>query len=383
MKRLRVAGIMSGTSADGIDVAIAAVEPRGFATKAELLAHGAVPYPRRVRDAVLAASNAPTHTATIAKLHFLLPELYAEAVRQVAEAGGIDVSTLDLAASHGQTVFHDGAGTQYLGRRIASTLQIGDGAVLAERLRLPVVSDFRIQDVAAGGRGAPLVPFVDYLLLRHRKVGRVALNLGGIANITAIPADATPDQVIAFDTGPANMVMDQLAALATNGRLTYDRDGRIAARGRLDQGLLDRLLRDRYFSAAPPKSAGREQYGVEFMTKLIATGLPPADLMTTAAAFSAAAIAVGIDRFVRPIMRVDELVAAGGGVHNPVLMSYLAGFLPGVKIRTIEEFGIPSDAKEAIAFAILGAESFSRRPANLPSATGAARRVVLGKVSWP
>jgi anhydro-N-acetylmuramic acid kinase len=394
MKPLRVVGIMSGTSVDGIDVAILDMAPRGSRAKPSglrakqgprpnLVAHGSVAYPRRVRDAVLAVSNAHTHTAEIARLHFLLPELYAAAVLDVARKAGVDPQSLSLAGCHGQTVFHDGAGQRYLGRHVASTLQIGDGAVLAERLRIPVVSDFRIQDIAAGGRGAPLVPFVDYMLLRDRRIGRVALNLGGIGNITAIPAGAAPDSVIAFDTGPANMVMDQLAAIASGGRLTFDRGGRMAASGRLNQPLLERLLKDRYFSTPPPKSAGREQYGAEFVQQLMATGLPVADLMATAAAFSAAAVAAGIERFVRPAMLVEELVAAGGGVQNPVLMSYLAGFLPGVRIRTIEEFGIPSDAKEAVAFAILAAESFSRRPANLPAATGASRPVVLGKVSWP
>ena len=369
---MRVAGIMSGTSLDGIDVAI--VDIRGRKLKVE--AFSSTPYPRRIREAILGVSNTTCHSGTIARLHFLLAELYAEAVIKLC-----DPQTLDLVGCHGQTIFHEGRPRPMEGRKIASTLQIGDGSVLAERLGVPVVSDFRPRDIAAGGQGAPLVPFLDYLLFRHARLGRVALNIGGIANITAIPAAATPEQVFAFDTGPGNMVMDALAYHATDGRLNYDRDGKLAARGQVLPALLDRWLKAPFFRQPPPKSAGREQYGVEFVEPLL-RWVQVHDLIATATAFTAASIAQSIERFVRPKMEVQELIAAGGGVHNPVLMGHLAQYLPGVKLRTVDEFGVSSDAKEAVAFAVLAAETWRKRPSNVPSATGARRPVILGKISY-
>lgn len=349
-----VAGIMSGTSLDGIDVAI--VEIRG--EKFRLLKFASTPYPAKVRAALMAVSNADTHTSKISDLNFLLPELYAKAVR------AIWTKPLDLVGCHGQTIYHSSR----------STMQIGDGSILAERLGAPVVSNFRSRDMAAGGSGAPLVPFFDYRLFRHRKINRVALNIGGIANITVIPAGADASRAIAFDTGPGNMVIDQLVERFTRGRSRMDRGGRIAQQGRLDARLLDRLLRHPFYRQSPPKTAGREQYGAEF----VALFPNDRDGIHTATAFTAATIAEGIRRFAG---RVDELIAAGGGVHNPVLMSYLAAFLPQVRIRPIDDFGIPGDAKEAVAFAILAAETIHDRVSNVPSATGARHAVVLGTIA--
>lgn len=347
-----VAGVMSGTSLDGIDVAIVDVRGRKF----RVLAHSTTPYPAKVRAALLGISNCDTHTARIAEWNFRLAELYAAAVKRTWE------KPVDLVGCHGQTIYH----------ARDCTLQIGSGSVLAERLGAPVVSDFRPRDMAAGGRGAPLVPFFDFRLLRHPKIARVALNIGGIANVTMIPAGARLDDVIAFDTGPGNMVIDQLVARMTGGR--FDRGGRIARRGRLDEKLLQALLRDPYLRAKPPKTAGREQYGAEFADRF---PVHP-DGVRTAAAFTAASIAEGIRRFGS---QAREVVASGGGVHNPVLMSYLAAFLPGVRIRTIDEFGVHPDAKEAVAFALLAAETAAGRPSNVPSATGARRAVLLGEIA--
>lgn len=350
-----VAGIMSGTSLDGIDVAI--VEIRG--KKFEVLAFSSTPYPRKIRQAILAVSNCDTHTSQISDLNFQLPELYAQAVRKLW------AKPLDLVGCHGQTIYHS----------TNSTLQIGDGSVLAERLNAPVVSNFRPRDMAAGGAGAPLVPFFDYRLFVHPKLNRVALNLGGIANITVIPAKASPEQVIAFDTGPGNMVMDQLVEKITRGKRYFDRDGRIAKQGKLDEPLLQQLLKDRFYRRTPPKTAGREQYGAQFVKLFPAD----ADGVQTAAAFTAATIAEGVQRFAPG---TDELIASGGGVHHPVLMGYLAAFLPQARIRVIDEFGVSADAKEAIAFAVMAAETWNQKPSNIPSATGARRPVVLGAVSF-
>lgn len=378
---MRVAGIMSGTSLDGIDVAVVDIRGAGWNTKVSVVAFGGVPYPAEVRETLLAVSNREAHVGAISRLNALLGELYAAAVVRICKRTGIPVTSLNLIGCHGQTIFHDGAGARFLGRRIASTLQIGDGSVIAERTGIPVISDFRTRDMAAGGRGAPLVPFVDYLLFRDRRAGRVALNIGGIANLTAIPPGGAPEDVIAFDAGPGNMVVDALAQLHSGGKLKYDRNGRIAASGRLNQPLLRELMRDPFYRKAPPKTAGREEYGHGLIERLTATGVPMEDLIATATALSGATIALGVDRFVRPRMRFDELIASGGGVRNPRMMAYLAAFLPGVRIRTSNEFGIDSDAKEAIAFAILAYESWYKRPSNLPSATGARWAVVLGKLS--
>jgi anhydro-N-acetylmuramic acid kinase len=353
---------MSGTSLDGIDVAVVDISGR----RTKIIAHTTTPYPSKVREQILAVSNCDTHTANIARINFMLPELYASAVRKC----GVPLDTIELAGCHGQTVFHEDN----------STLQLGDGSILAERLGIPVVSDFRPRDMAAGGKGAPLVPFVDYRLYAHAKLGRVSLNIGGIANITAIPAAATPDDVTAFDTGPGNMVMDQLVAIHTKGARHYDESGAIAARGRLNHTLLNRLQRSSYFRRKPPKTAGREQYGKEFIEELLAAKDTLPNLITTATAFTAASIARGINDHVSH--RVDEVIASGGGVHNQTLMAYLQAFLPETKVRISSEFGIDSDAKEAIAFAILAYETWHKRPSNLPSATGARRPVVLGKISY-
>jgi len=375
---VRVAGIMSGTSLDGIDVAIVDIAGR----RIRPIAFHATPYPHRVRKAILGVSNTTTSTAEIARLHVLLGELYAGAVQETCQRHRIPLRSIELVGCHGQTIYHQGEPAPFLGRPVAATLQIGEGAVIAEHIGVPVVSDFRPRDIAAGGKGAPLVPYVDYLLFRHPKRGRVALNIGGIANITAIPPKAQPNQVIAFDTGPGNMVIDALVAEFTHGRQHFDRDGRIAARSRIDRALLDRFLARPFYRQRPPKTAGREQYGAEFVAELKQTGLPVGDLIATATALTAATIAAGIERFVKPIMRVDDLIASGGGMWNRTLMAYLQAFLPGIRISRPDDFGINADAKEAVAFAVLAYETYHHRPSNLPSATGARHPVVLGKMTY-
>ncbi|HKW98008.1 MAG TPA: anhydro-N-acetylmuramic acid kinase [Bryobacteraceae bacterium] len=368
---------MSGTSLDGIDVAIVDIEGRRIRT----VAFASTPYPARVREAILGVSNTTTTTAAIARLHFLLGRQYAEAIVRCCRRHRIAVKSIELVGCHGQTIYHQGEAEGFLGREVAATLQIGEASAIAELICAPVVSDFRVRDVAAGGKGAPLVPYVDYLLFRHAKRGRVALNIGGIANITAIRPDARREQVIAFDTGPGNMVIDALIFEWTGGRQHFDRNGRIASQGKVNRRLLDRLLADSYYARRPPKTAGREQYGAQFVDRMKRSGISMPDLIATATALTASAIAGGIERFVRPRMRVDDLVVSGGGVHNKRLMEYLAAFLPGVRITTSEEFGVDVDAKEAVAFAVLAYATARRQPSNLPSATGARHPVILGKIT--
>jgi anhydro-N-acetylmuramic acid kinase len=348
---------MSGTSLDGIDVAV--VEIRG--RRIETVGFQSTPYPQAVRIALLGELDA----CRISRLNFSLGDLYAQAVRRAIKYYG----PVELIGCHGQTIFHEGR---------ANTLQIGEAAVLAEAIGVPVVSNFRARDIAAGGEGAPLVPYVDYLLFRHSRRTRIALNIGGIANITVIPGAASPQDVVAFDTGPGNMVIDALAREYTHGRQNYDRDGKIAASGKIDRKLLDDLLTDRYYRRRAPKSAGREQYGKEFVARLKQTKRPLPDLIATVTALTAATIAEGIRQITAP---PADLIVSGGGVHNPQIQKYLAAFLPGLTIATSARYGINPDAKEAIAFAVLAHETWRRRPANLPSATGARRPVVLGNIT--
>jgi anhydro-N-acetylmuramic acid kinase len=358
---MRVAGVMSGTSLDGIDVAIVDIRGRGV----ETIGFTATPYPAKVREAILGVSNCPTHTSSISRLNFQLAELYARAVQAAVKRFG----PVELIGCHGQTVFHEGR---------SNTLQLGEPAVLAERTGAPVVSNFRARDIAAGGQGAPLVPFVDYLLFRDPRRTRVALNIGGIANITVIPPACAPENVIAFDTGPGNMVIDALAREFSAGKLNCDRGGKIAASGNVNRALLDALLRDAYYRRKPPKSAGREQYGVEFIAHLRQSTASLPDLIATVTVLTAATIAIAVQHFVAG---PADLIVSGGGTHNPEIMAHLAGFLPEMDISTSTDHGIDADAKEAIAFAVLAHETWRRRPSNLPSATGATKAVVLGSIT--
>ncbi len=358
---MRVAGIMSGTSLDGIDVAIVDIRGRKVAT----VGFTSTPYSPAVRDAILAVSNTTTHTAAISRLNYQLGELYAKAVQRTVRRYG----PVELIGCHGQTVFHEGR---------SNTLQLGEPAILAERTGIAVVSNFRARDIAAGGQGAPLVPYVDYLLFHHARKTRVALNIGGIGNITLLRAGAGPEKVIAFDTGPGNILIDGLTREYSGGKLSYDRGGRIAASGRIVRDLLDELLRDPYYTRKSPKSAGREQYGVEMVQRLKSTQLPWSDLIATVTTLTAATIANAIHGLPEQPM---ELIASGGGVLNPEIMRQLAGFLPGVAIATSSDFGIDAGAKEAIAFAVLAHETWRNRPSNLPGATGARHAVILGSVT--
>jgi len=344
---MRVAGLISGTSVDGIDIAVVDVDD----SRLDVIAATTVPYPADVRAAILAVSSA----ADVSRLNFLLGELFAAAVKQV----GIPV---ELIGSHGQTIFHEGDPVDFLGHRIASTLQIGEGAVIADRTGVPVVSDFRTADVAAGGKGAPLVPYLDFRLFRHATRARIALNIGGIANLTVLPAGASPEDIVAFDTGPGNMVIDALCP-------PFDRDGAQARVGKVNEPLLARLLQDPYYAASPPKSCGREQYGVEFLRT---TGID----LTTATELTARTIAKAVANY----PAAEEVIVSGGGAHNCYLLERLRTLVPPV-LRTSTELGVNVDSKEAVLFALLAYETWHGRPSNVPSATGARRPAILGKLN--
>ena len=382
-----VAGMMSGTSADGINVALvrlnASSRGRAGTPGLHFLAHAEYPYPKGVRRFVLATMNSTTaRVADLARLNFLLAELYADALLATQRRFRLKA---ELVGCHGQTLYHQGEPARFLGRRLAVTWQTGEGAVLAARVGVPVVSDFRPADMAAGGTGAPLVPFLDFLLYRDRRVGRIVQNIGGIANFTAIPAGASPNRVLAFDTGPGNMLIDAVSERLF-GR-PYDRDGRIAGSGAVLDHVISDVLRAPFFRRKPPKTAGREEFGREFTQDFIRCcgRVDKRDIVATATALTAKSIADALRRFV--VQRTGtyrDFIVSGGGASNPTLMAMLANELRplGLQIRSSDEFGLPSEAKEAAAFALLAYQTWNRRPSNVPSATGAKRPAILGKISY-
>lgn len=372
-----VAGVMSGTSADGINVAL--VELAGPRPQFKLLGHLEFPFPPAVRRAILAAMNAErARVADLARLNFLLGHLYAGAALAAARRFRLKP---ELLGCHGQTLYHQGEPQSFLGRKLAVTWQTGEAAVLAARVGAPVVSDFRPADLAAGGKGAPLVPFLDYLLYRDAKAGRIVQNIGGIANLTAIPAGAEAAQVVAFDTGPGNMVIDAVAERLF-GR-AFDRGGRIAARGQVLEKVLGEVLDQPFFRRRPPKTAGREEFGREFVAQFLGRcgRARKEDAVATATALTARSIAGAIRRLLPG--RYRELIVSGGGAENPTLLHMLAEAIAPIQLRRTDEFGLPSAAKEAAAFALLAYQTWRHQPGNIPSATGASRPAILGKISYP
>jgi len=408
-KAMIVAGVMSGTSADGINVALVQVgEARDAGSGSrerstlttgsrgrgrprhtiKLLGHAEYSYPGKVRAAVLSAMNATqASVADLARLNFLLGELYADAVLATERQFRVKA---DLVGCHGQTLYHQGEAQAFLGRKVAATWQTGEAAVIAARAGVPVVSDFRPADMAAGGKGAPLVPYLDYLLFRDPKIGRIVQNIGGIANLTAIPAGADASRVFAFDTGPGNMVIDALTE-ALFGR-AFDRGGKIAKSGEVLGSVLEAMLRRNFFKAKPPKTAGREEFGRDFIGDFLrqCRDAHKEDVVATATALTARSIADAVRRFVMQKSGSSaknsfrEMILSGGGARNATLVGMLAESLAplGVQLRFSDEFGLPSEAKEAVAFAVLAYETWHRRASNVPSATGARRAAVLGKISY-
>jgi anhydro-N-acetylmuramic acid kinase len=384
-----VAGIMSGTSADGIDVALCRISPARPRPRIELIRHRAFPYPAQLRKAVLGAMDARnTSAAELARLNWRLGEAYGEAVQSAAQG-----YALDLVGCHGQTIYHQGIAKPYAGRSIACTWQLGEPALIAAAVDAPVVSNFRPADMVAGGQGAPLVPLLDATLFAHPRRARVLQNLGGIANLTLVPAGGAPhsgqlDALIAFDTGPANMVIDALAQRLF-GR-PFDRNGSLAAAGTPNESILTALLRDPYYRRRPPKSAGREQYGIQFVDRLLSLArqgrLSPHDILATATALTSRSIARAWRLFLAPhLANADvDYIVAGGGARNQTLMRMLAADLAAYdcRIQTTDALGIPSEAKEALAFALLAWHTWHRLSGNVPAATGAAHPAILGQVTY-
>ena len=377
---MKVIGLMSGTSADGVDAAVVEIGGAPPNLSVELLSFTCVPFDVAQRRRIFALFDPATGTVErICQMNFVLGEWFATAAWRAIEEAGLAPDDVALIGSHGQTIYH-AVGED---SPVKSTLQIGEAAVIAARTGITTVADFRVADVAAGGQGAPLVSYVDWLLLRHPAHTRAVQNIGGIANVTYLPPGDDPDDVLAFDTGPGNMLIDYAAERATAGQQTFDLDGALAAQGRVDEGLLAELMAHPYLRQPPPKTAGREQFGVPFGAEVWARamrrGLRGQDVVATVTAFTAASIADAYRRFLA--QSPDEVILGGGGAHNRTLVAMLRQRLAPARLVTHETLGLSSDAKEAIAFAVLAYETIHGRPGNLPACTGAGSRAVLGKIT--
>lgn len=389
-KERLVIGLISGTSADGVDATLVKIVGRE-PDRVETIAFTTKPYPTEIRETVLRVSH-NGDVETLCWLNFVLGEIFAEAALEVIKVAGVSAKRVSLIGSHGQTVRHlppkPSSSVLRPSSRQVGTLQIASPAVIAFRTGIPVVSDFRTKDMAAGGQGAPLVPLVDWLLLRHSRKNRIALNIGGIANLTVLPAGARASDVIAFDSGPGNMLIDGAVRHFSGGQESFDRNGEWAKRGKVDKNLLRWLMRHPFLRQPPPKSTGREMFGESFLQRILERskrlGLAPHDVVATLTAFTASSVADAIERFVLPkVGSVDELIVSGGGANNPVLMAMLKERMPQISVHRSDEFGINADAKEAIAFAVLAHRTVMGLAGNLPSATGAKMPVILGSITLP
>ncbi|MCA1318620.1 anhydro-N-acetylmuramic acid kinase [Bacillus tianshenii] len=373
-------GLMSGTSVDGVDVAIVSVKGAGKTMSYRELAFENIAIPGELRERIFRQFDPGASSVdALCSLNFELGEMFCKAAESVVKKHGFGVEDIDFIGSHGQTLYHIPVAEAGL---VRSTLQLGEASVIAERFGCPVVSDFRVRDTAAGGGGAPLVPYVDYLLFRSESESIALQNIGGIGNVTYLPAGCSSSEVVAFDTGPGNMIMDEAMSILTEGQALFDEGGRVAAKGRADEEVLRELLANPYFSMSIPKSTGRELFGAGYTRELVGRlqlkGLTDADIMATVTKFTALTIVDQYSRFLGG--PVDTLIVSGGGAYNETLLGYLRE-LGSFEVKTQEDYGFSSDSKEAVAFALLANDTLFGVPNNLPSATGARKPVVLGKLT--
>ncbi len=381
-----VVGLMSGTSLDGVDAVLVRLDGSGPDLTMETEAFVHVPYPPALQDLIRQNTTAASSSVPdLTRLDARLAETYAGAVDRVLDEATRTRDRLDLVGAHGQTVCHRPDPADCAGREVRATLQLGNPSTLATRLDVPVVGNFRAADLALGGQGAPLVPYFDYATFTAADEHRGLLNLGGIANLTVLPADGPPDDVRAFDTGPANMVIDALADRLFDA--PFDRNGRNADAGTPDHSLLADLLEGPYFRREPPKSTGREDFGPDYVDRLLGAaqsqGLSPEDTIATATLLTAASVYQAYAQYIRPHQSIDVLIASGGGVHNDTLMRMLRDAFSPIPVRTVSDYGVDADAKEALCFAVLAHETVNGVPTNLPSVTGASGRALLGSISVP
>jgi anhydro-N-acetylmuramic acid kinase len=369
---------MSGTSVDGIDACLVEITGNGIHTKTNILNYETYRYDKAMRIAILDACNPKTGTVDkVCQLNFRLGTLFANAAKAIANKSHIPITDIDIIGSHGQTIHHL--------PHLQSTLQIGEPAVIAQETGVVTVADFRTGDVAAGGQGAPLVPYLDFVLFRDERKGRALQNIGGIANVTFLPCGCGIEDVIAFDTGPGNMIIDRITALITENSAQYDEGGSLSAKGKVIDGLFSELHGHPYLSKPPPKTTGREEFGHVFADTLykdaVKKGIKGVDILATVTAFTASTIAESYKRWILPKHTISEVILSGGGCLNNTLKNFLAQYLPpSIRICAIDEFGISSTAKEALAFAVLANETISGNPNNIPGATGAKEPVIMGKI---
>ena len=384
---MRAIGLMSGTSADGIDAALIQIEGVPGDYRIALEEFVCVPYAQAVRETILDLCRHDAPLQKVVALNVLLGKKFAEAARLVCEQGGIGLADVDFIASHGQTIWHQPEGFEIAGETVRGTLQIGESSVIAANTGCLVVADFRPADMSAGGQGAPLVPFADFALFASPSETRAVQNIGGMANVTYLPANASFAEVIAFDTGPGNVLIDGVIARLTEERLQFDAGGELAGQGKVREPLLAELLDEPYFRLPPPRTTGRERFGQEYIEHLLKRleqeKLTDADSMATVTALTAASIAMAYQLFLEPKGHIETVIVGGGGVHNQTLMQMLRDYLPDTEVKTHVDFGMSNDAKEAVAFALLGYETLHARPSNVPSATGAALPTILGKIVLP
>lgn len=391
MKEVRhVVGMMSGTSVDGVDAALVEISGTDSEPKVKLLAFENKPYPPQVREKIFSLFTPANATVDkVGYMNFLLGEIYAKSALSVIEKAGMKPEEIDVIGSHGQTIWHAPIPESPDGIPVAYTVQIGEGSVIAERTGILTVSDFRVADMAAGGQGAPLVPFSEYLLYRREKETILLQNIGGIGNMTVMPAGAKPRDVFAFDTGPGNMIIDAVISAVTGGEKTYDAGGETAAKGKVCNALLDILKEEPYYRQPLPKTTGREHFGVQYTERILSwwkeNPIPVEDLLATVTDLTAYSIADAYERYVLPKHRASEIIVGGGGSYNVTLLRFMKErFAPhGVAVRTQEDLGLSSDAKEAVAFALMADCCMRGRANTLPSVTGAEHPAVMGKISQP
>lgn len=377
-----IIGLLSGTSIDSVDAVLVRTAGNGINTRIKILGFITLPIPLKLKNAILKNSDRKTaKIEEVTKLNVIIGALFSDAVFKLLKRYKLDPRKIDLIGSHGQTIHHLPATGSYLGYKVKSTLQIGDPSIIANLTGITTIGDFRISDCAAGGDGAPLAPYLDYILFRNQSYNRALLNIGGISNITILPKDTIREKVIAFDTGPGNMLIDGAVSILFNK--SYDRNGNIARKGKINKKLCDFLLKEKYYKQAPPKSTGRENYGKDFMNKLLnlaRNGTGKSDFVRTITEFTVYSVWYNYDKFVKPEYKIDELFVSGGGAENPVIMEGLKKYFGNVKVRKMNNFGITAKNKEAVLFAVLANECISGNAANMKSVTGSTRDVILGKI---
>lgn len=380
-----VIGLMSGTSVDGIDAALVKIDGSGLNTKITLIDYLSVPFSQEVKDNIFELFRPSTGSVDkICSMNFLLGELFAKAAIDVTIKAGFTMEQIDIIGSHGQTIYHIPDAVELNGYNIKSTLQIGEPSVIAERTGVLTVADFRTRDMAAGGQGAPLVPYADYLMYRQEHKTIALQNIGGISNMTVLPKGLSIEDIVAFDNGPGNMIIDEVIRRLSNGKENYDKNGRMAALGRINNELLNKLMEDPYFKKSYPKTTGREYFGSQYVDNLMkysdSLNIKSEDLMATVTAFTAKAIESSYRDFIIPKFGLDSVIIGGGGSYNPTLINMLRNFMPEIQVMTQEDIGFSSEAKEAVDFAILANEVLSGNTNNVPSATGALKPVIMGKI---